>query len=255
MRKLLPFLAVLLAFTLSSPAAEKAAAPVPKAPEPPAIDGSYTLYYTQVVMNGGGWNGAGGWGGVAGPGVAGAAPANQIMLRGTVATISKHEIVIGGGIDVTGVDDQFGGWGGVRAGGSGQTMTYSIDPTKTPMTIDIVTIDVRNKKKTSLGIIEVVDDNRITISLAKPGAERPKNMNETEEVTVYYFKKKPRETTPTDEYRIVAMTVGKETDAETELNKLAKEGYHLVNTTNPAAADDKAAHTTVHFILKRTAKP
>ena len=55
--------------------------------------------------------------------------------------------------------------------------------------------------------------------------------------------------------RIVAMTVGKEADAEKELNRLAQEGFELVNTTNPAATDGKASVTTVHFILKRTAKP
>jgi len=37
------------------------------------------------------------------------------------------------------------------------------------------------------------------------------------------------------EFRIVAMTVGKEADAEKELNKLAQDGFELVNTTNPAA--------------------
>jgi hypothetical protein len=57
------------------------------------------------------------------------------------------------------------------------------------------------------------------------------------------------------EYRIVAMTVGKEEAAEKELNKLAQEGFELVNTTNPMAPDARAAPTTVHFILKRTIKP
>jgi hypothetical protein len=50
------------------------------------------------------------------------------------------------------------------------------------------------------------------------------------------------------------MTAGKEEDAEKELNKLTKEGYELVNTTNPIATDGKASPTVIHFVLKRTTK-
>jgi hypothetical protein len=245
MRKLLPFVAVLIAFALSSRADEKVAAPVPKDPDVPLLDGSYTVNYTYAAT-------AGGWGGPGfGPGGAGGpVRMNRIALRTSGATITKKEIIIGSNPDLGwgGFDD--GSGFGVR-GNLNQTMTYTIDPTQTPTAIDIFITDVRNKKTKSLGIIEVMDD-RITIAVAKPGAERPKNTEETEEGTVYYFKKNPPP--PRDEYRIVSMTVGKEAEAEKEMNKLAKEGYQLVNTTNPSANDPKSSHTTVHFVLKRTVR-
>ena len=110
---------------------------------------------------------------------------------------------------------------------------------------------MRGKKTKSLGIVEI-NGNRLTIALAKDGLERPKTTDEAEGVTVYYFQKAPPP--PRAEFRIVAMTVGKEEAAEKELNKLSQEGFELVNTTNPAAADGKSSPTTVHFILKRTVK-
>jgi hypothetical protein len=129
-------------------------------------------------------------------------------------------------------------------------MAYTIDPTTTPMSIDVISIDQRNKRAEQKGIVEVNGD-RITIALAKPGAERPKTMDEGEGVTLYYLKKLPP---PKVEYRIVAMTVGKEAEAEKQLNKLAEEGFELVSTTNPAARDPGATPTTVHFVLKRVKK-
>ena len=131
------------------------------------------------------------------------------------------------------------------------TMEYTFDPTKSPMTIDVFNISLRGKKTKSLGLVEVVED-RLIIAVAKEGDERPKNTEENGDVTVYYFQK--AHPAPKVEYKIVAMTVGKEADAEKELNKLATEGFELVNTTNPAATDGKASPTTVHFILKRTVK-
>jgi uncharacterized protein (TIGR03067 family) len=131
------------------------------------------------------------------------------------------------------------------------TMEYTIDTTKSPMTIDVNILDVRGKKTKALGLAEVNGD-RLIISIAKEGDERPKNTEEGGNVTVYYFRKAPPP--PRVEYRIISMTVGKEATAEKELNKLAQEGFELVNTTNPAATSDKAAPTTVHFILKRTVK-
>ena len=71
-------------------------------------------------------------------------------------------------------------------------------------------------------------------------------------MTVYYFQKAPPP--PKVEYKVVALTAGKEADIEKELNKLAGEGYELVNTTNPIATDAKAAPTIIHFVLKRTSK-
>ena len=59
---------------------------------------------------------------------------------------------------------------------------------------------------------------------------------------------------PRVEFRIVAMRAGMEEAVEKELNKLSQEGFELVNTTNPIAADGKTNPTTVHFILKRTVK-
>ena len=50
---------------------------------------------------------------------------------------------------------------------------------------------------------------------------------------MYYFQKAPPP--PKVEFRIVALTAGKEADAEKELNKLANEGYELVTTTSPIA--------------------
>jgi len=97
-----------------------------------------------------------------------------------------------------------------------------------------------------------VTDDLLVIAVAKERDERPKNTEENDNVTVYYFQKAPPP--PKVEFKIVAMTVGKEADAEKELNKLALEGFELVNTTNPAATDGKASPTTVHFILKRVTK-
>jgi hypothetical protein len=131
------------------------------------------------------------------------------------------------------------------------TMEYTLDATKTPMTIDVYNVSLRGKKTKALGLVEVIDD-RLIIAVAKEGDERPKNTEEAENVTVYYFQKAPPP--PRVEYRIVAMTVGKEEEAEKELNKLAAAGFELVTTTNPAAVNDKAAATTVHFVLKRTVK-
>jgi uncharacterized protein (TIGR03067 family) len=243
-------LAALLCAVGAVPAGGNANAPVPKPQEGPTLEGTYTVNYTGTVQAGGwgvGPGGAGGgWG--AGPGAVGGkggklggpAGAIQTVMYTSVATISKSEITIGS-------SDTFG----LRGANAAQTMTYAIDPTKTPMTIDVFTIDARNKKATAQGVVEVID-GRITLALAKPGAERPKTTDEAEDVTVYYFKKAPPP--PKTEFRIVAMSIGKEADTEKELNKLAQEGYELVNTTNPVAADSKSAPTTVHFILKRTAK-
>jgi uncharacterized protein (TIGR03067 family) len=157
------------------------------------------------------------------------------------ATITKNEITLEGS--------------GLRStpfGVSGPTtMEYTLDATKTPMTIDVENTSLRGKKTKSLGLAEIVGD-RLIIAIAKEGDERPKTTDEADNVTVYYLKKSPPP--PKTEFRIIAMTVGKEEEAEKELNKLVAAGYELTNTTNPAAADGKASPTTVHFILKRTAK-
>jgi uncharacterized protein (TIGR03067 family) len=233
------WLAVAVAFLpAASRADEPVRAPVPKAPEVPSIDGSYTVNYTYTVTLGGR-----GFGGV--PGGA-PVPVTRVATQTSAATIAKNQIVLGGR---RGFDSNFDGWGMQSLpANTPQMMTYVIDPTKTPMAIDVISIDSRNKKTKQQGIIEVEGD-RITIALARPDAERPKTTEENEEVTFYYFKKNPPP--PRVEFRIVAMTVGKEAEAEKELSKLVNEGFELVSTTNPAAADPKASPTTVHFILKR----
>lgn len=233
-------LTVVVCSLIGPRANEKVKAPVPKPQEAPTLEGSYTLNYTALSTS---------FGGRFAPGGGGPAPVTQIVLRSSSATITKNEIAIGGGNSGYYYDDYGPGFGrGGISSNFAQTLTYTIDATKTPMTIDLFSVDVRNKKTKSLGIIEVVDD-RITVSVAKPGADRPKNMDESEDVTVYYFKKAPPP--PKTEFKIVAMTVGKEAEAEKELNRLAQEGYELVNSTNPASVDPKTHPTTVHFILKR----
>ncbi|MBY0458436.1 MAG: hypothetical protein K2V38_13940, partial [Gemmataceae bacterium] len=130
------------------------------------------------------------------------------------------------------------------------TMEYTLDPTQNPITIDVETIPLRGKKVKQLGIVEVTG-SRLVIALGKEGGDRPKTTEDAEGVTVYYFQKVPQ---PRTEYRIVAMTVGKEAQAEKELNHLAQEGFELVSTTTPAAADARSSPTTVHFVLKRTTR-
>ena len=242
MLQLLSLTAVLL--SLAGPrAGEATKAPLPKPQESPQVDGEYTLNYTVQLSNADG----GGWGAGGGPG-GGAVPVTQTVLRSATATISKGTITFGTGdprmSDVGLIESRFGR----SRVGMNQTMTYAINPETTPISIDVFTVDARNKKEKSLGIIEVAE-NRITIALAKPGADRPKNMEEGENVTLYYFKKAPPP--PRTEFRIVAMTAGKEAEAEKELNRLAKEGYELVTTTNPAAGAPPKSPPPVHIVLKR----
>lgn len=134
-------------------------------------------------------------------------------------------------------------------------LKYTLDTTKSPMTLDVDLVDTGGKRVKLCGIAEV-NENRLTIALvyAGSGYERPKTTDQARGVAVYYFQKAPPP--PKVEFRIVAMTAGKEADAEKELNKLVGEGFELVNTTNPIgrATDPKGVPTTVHFILKRTTK-
>lgn len=228
MRTLILGAVVLLAFA-GAPAGGKA--PVPKAPVPPSIDGKYTLLATSS-------------GAAVGKAPKGFAPADAAdpaspwassrILRGETI-ITKNEITIEARTPT----------------GTTTLMEYTLDPTKTPMTIDVETVSVRGKKTKSVGIVEI-SGNRLTLALAKEGAERPKTTDEAEGVTVYYFQKAPPP--PKVEFKIVAMTIGTEADVEKELNKLAAEGYELVNTTSPIASSDKASVTTVHFVLKRVTK-
>ena len=240
MRKFLPLAAVLLALA-GSWAAEALAAPVPKDTPPPSIDGKYNLVSVASAPadRGGKGGGKGGF-----------APATRTTSPALIgpATITRKEIVLEGRLASSASAAQ----AAFLASAAGPTtMEYALDPTKTPMTIDIFTSNLRGKKTQALGVAEVVE-NRLVIAVAQDGGERPKTTDEADGVTVYYFQKAPPP--PKTEFRIVAMTVGKEEEAEKELNKLAAARYELVTTTTPAAVNDKASPTTVHFVLKRTVK-
>ncbi len=228
MRRLCTLAVALIAFA-GSQSGETTAAPVPKAPVPPSIDGKYTLLATstntglvgKAKIDRGDIDTTGAWAG---------GPSRLVQTN-----ISKSEIVIEGR----------------TVSALPTTMEYTLDPTKSPIAIDVEMVPVRGKKSKALGVAEITG-NRLVIALAREGAERPKTVDEAEGVTVYYFQKAPPP--PRTEFRIVALAVGKEAEAEKELNALAKEGYELVTTTSPTAVNDKAAVTTVHFILKRTVK-
>jgi uncharacterized protein (TIGR03067 family) len=237
MRRFLPLVAVLVAVAVTQgDKPVRARAPVPNAPVPPSIDGKYTLLTTSAGPLGGpaGFPGKGpGKGADPADGPAGWTTSRTTVRSETI--ITKNEITI---------EPR-------TATGLPTLMEYTLDPTKTPMTIDVEIINVRGKKTKALGIVEI-SNSRMTMALAREGTERPKTTDEAEGVTVYYFLKAPPP--PKVEYRIVAMRVGGEEEAEKELNKLTKEGFELVNTTSPIANNDKASVTTVHFILKRTVK-
>jgi len=235
MRTLIPVTVVLLVLAGSHAGGK---APVPKAPVPPSIDGKYTLVATYggaptakgkfavdpADLPGGPAGERNPWGTRTSP-----------FGRGETTVITKNEITIEARTPT----------------GLPTTMEYTLDPTKSPMTIDVETVPIRGKKTRSLGVVEVTG-NKLVIALAKEGAERPKTVEEAEGITVYYFQKAPPP--PKVEFKIVALTVGKEAEAEKELNKLASEGYELLSTTQPTAPDAKAAVTTIHFILKRTTR-
>ncbi|MBN9121292.1 MAG: hypothetical protein J0I06_19430 [Planctomycetes bacterium] len=233
MRTFVPVAAILFVFGGAHAGGK---APVPKAPVPPSIDGKYTLVAT--------YGGTPTAKGKVDPAdlPAGFAPADRGNPWGTrvstaraETTITRNEITIESRTPT----------------GTSTTMSYTLDPTKSPMTIDVEIVPVRGKKTRALGVVEATG-NRLVIALAKEGAERPKTADEAEGVTVYYFQKAPPP--PKVEFKIVAMTVGKEADVEKELNRLTGEGYELVTTTQPTAAGDKASVTTIHFVLKRTTK-
>lgn len=225
MRRLLTLTVVLVAFA-SSRADEKINAPVPKTQPLPSIDGKYTLVATSgnTAVASGGFGGRGG----------GDTPLRVTTSSRSETIITKNEITI---------EPR-------TATGSPTVMEYTLDTTKSPITIDAEIINVQGKKTKRLGIVEM-NGNRLTIALSKEGLERPKTTDDADGVTVYFFQKV---LPPKVEFRIVAMTVGSEVAVEKELNKLVSEGFELVNTTNPLASDPKGAPTTVHFILKRTTK-
>jgi uncharacterized protein (TIGR03067 family) len=243
-----PSLAVMIvAFAMSS-ADQKIAAPVPKDAPPPSIEGKYNLTSMSMPDR---MNGPGGGPGVAGggPGGFGGPVVGPVMLGGTIlrpayivgpAVITRNEITLEGN----------GRVGPAGAGGP-ITLEYTLDPTKSPMAIDVETINVRGKKSKALGIVEVIG-NRLILVLGKEGEERPKTTEENDSVTVFYFQKAPPP--PKTEFRIVALTAGNSAAVEKELNKLAQDGYELVTTTQPLSTDGKSSPTTIHFLFKRTVR-
>ena len=250
----LPSLAVVLLALANARGRRENRRPVPKDQPPPTIEGKYTLQsiVTPDLMvgpgGGVGRRGAGGAGGAGGGGGFPGGPGGGVFvspmqqfrqLMGPV-TIGKSEIVFEGNDRISPL---------VANGPT--TMEYTLDPSKSPMTIDVEQINLRGKKIKQLGIVEVVG-SRLILALANEGEARPKSTEEADGVTVYYLMKAPPP--PRTEFRIVAMTVGKEKDAEKELNKLSQDGYELVTTTQPTAADGKSAPTTIHFVLKRTVR-
>lgn len=239
----LPILAVLLVAFAGSRANETLTAPVPKDNDAKiAIEGKYNLLSVTSITDRGG---PGGFGGAIGPGGGGGLPggaggrmmASSPMMVGP-AIITKNEITLEGSGRISPLAGVVGS----------TTMEYTLDTSKSPAAIDVDVINLRGKKSKSLGLVEA-HGNRLIIALAKEGDERPKTTEDADGVTVYIFQKAPH-----TEYRIVAMTVGKEEAMEKELNKLALDGFELVSTTQPAAVDAKSSVTTVHFILKRTVK-
>lgn len=208
------------------------AAPVPKEKPAVSIEGKYTLL--SVVNDDAP--------ALRGKGVAPAAAGRGSIYLSGPAVITKNEINLEGSGRV------------MAAGMAGPTvMEYVLDSTKSPMEIDVESVNLRGKKTKLLGAAEVVG-RRLIIALAKEGDPRPKTTEEADGVTVYFFQKAPPP--PKTEYRIVAMSLSQGTEvAEKELNKLAQEGFELLTTTQPVATDAKASPTTIHFVLRRTGKP
>lgn len=200
-----------------------AAAPVPKAPPAPSIEGKYTVLA----------QGRSGFGKAARPG-AFAGPADpeergftSSLRRGT--TITKDTISIES-----------------RTAVAPTIWEYRLDPSTKPMSIDIMIVPVLGKKTRVHGIVEQTDD-RLKIAYTPEGSERPKDFDDTETATVYVFQKTPPP--PRFEYKIVALKVGSEADAEKRLNELAKQGYDLSHSTSPAGQEP-----VIHLILKRTVR-
>ena len=222
MRKLLPLVALLAA--VSARAGEPVRAPVPKAPPVPSLAGKYTLMSSTTLERLPAAGPGGGPGGFGGPVVRRAALQGETVITHNEITIEPR--------NPTALPT---------------VMEYALDTTKTPFAIDAELVSVKGKKTKMLGVVEQ-SGSRLTIALAKEGAERPKSIEEAEGVTVYYFQKSPR-----TEYRIVALKVGKEEDAEKELNQLAKDGFEVVSTSS-IGVSGATAPTTTHIVLKRTVK-
>jgi len=247
MRKLLPLAAVLFAI-VGSHAVETIAAPVPKDTPPPSIDGKYNLVSVSNTP-------------IDRVGKAGKAAAGFGTTRVTPATPdrpghyhqerdrARRSPLPRQAVQACRPRKPRLSPRSVRTGR--RRWNTPFDPAK--MTIDIETENARGKKTKSLGVVEITG-NRLIIAVAQPGGRnRPPDdrRGRGRDGGTTSRRRRPR---PRVEFRIVAMRVGDEAEAEKELNKLAAAGYELVTTTTPAAVNDKASPTTVHFVLKRTMK-
>ncbi|MBA4065999.1 MAG: hypothetical protein C0501_20225 [Isosphaera sp.] len=214
------------------------AAPVPKEEPRPALEGKYALTAVSSAVNPADDP-------VKGPAAFPRVDRTTTYLPGP-ATITRDRIVLEGRVPATATAAT------LASVQLPVTLEYAVvDATKRPLHVDVFTVTPRGKKTKMEGLAEVVED-RLILAVAKAGGERPRTTDEADGVTVYYFRKAPPP--PPAEFKIVALTVGKEAEAEKELNRLAKEGYELVSTTQPSAPDAKSSPTTVHFVLKRAAK-
>lgn len=225
MRKVATLVLGAVALAAVSPRAAETAAPVPPAPPGPSIEGKYTILLSTV----GAVNRPGGFGGPGrGPGI------DRVSSARRETTITRHTI---------GIEGSTAGW------------EYRLDPTAKPMAIDITITPIRGKKSTHRGIFEIKDE-RLTIAFTTEGEERPKDFEDAEGVRVYVFQKLPPP--PRAEYRIVVLRVGKEAEAEKALNQLAKDGFEVAFTTNPAtkptATGGAPNDPVIHFVLKRMVK-
>ena len=163
MRTFIALAAVLVAFTGSHVGGK---APIPK--DAPAggggIDGKYNLQSVSSpndrVPAGAGFPAGGpGGGGVI---MAGRLSTTTVLMLGPAA-ITKNEITLEGRPGAISPLSALAGSVSLPV-----VMSYTLDASKTPMTIDVETTTLRGKKTKQLGVVEVVN-NRLILALAKEG--------------------------------------------------------------------------------------
>jgi uncharacterized protein (TIGR03067 family) len=201
-----------------------AAAPVPKTPPVPTLEGKYTvLGQGRTVV---------GRRGLGGPA---ALADDERGFVGSPASALRR--------DVTVTRDTI-----TMEGRTGATTTweYRLDSSTKPMSIDLVIVPLIGKKTKAHGIVELAGD-RVKIAYTPEGSERPKGFDDTENAVVYVFQKVPPP--PRTEYKIVTLKPGKEDEAEKRLNELARDGFEISHSTTPGRGGDDQV---THLILKRT---
>lgn len=218
-----------LALAAVTPRVAETAAPVPPTPPGPSIEGKYTILLSSI----GGGKGGGGFGGPGGRGVPAGFGERVSAAARRETTISRHTIAIEG---------------------MAATWEYRLDPTAKPTAIDLIITPIRGKKSTHRGIFEIKGD-RLTIAFTQEGEDRPKDFEDAEGVRVYVFQKQPPP--PRAEYRIVVLHVGKGAEAEKAINQLAKDGFEVAFTTNPATLQGLLGvpqDPVIHLVMKRMVK-